>query len=252
MQREARQADQLRRYGREFIHDLRNLFGVIASARHMLEDDPTTERRMLLLEAIEDAAMRGGRLTTDLLALSDPGDPIETLDLNGRLRQLEPLLCALGGPTAAVRIDLCREPLPVRTNAAGFEAVMLELVANARAALTTPGRILIRTRRRNGNAAIIVADTGCGMPPQILERALSQITIASAAGNGTGLGRVRHYVHTTGGLLRIRSRTGRGTVVSIRLPAQEGTASKPTAEATHRGASSPKEKEHEKRRSITV
>ncbi len=48
-----------RQTSRESIHDLRNLFGVVASARHMLDDGPPAERRALLLDAIEDARQQG-------------------------------------------------------------------------------------------------------------------------------------------------------------------------------------------------
>ena len=53
---------------RENIHDLRNLFGIVSSASHLLERDPPPDRRAMLLDALSQAARRGGVLTTALLA----------------------------------------------------------------------------------------------------------------------------------------------------------------------------------------
>jgi signal transduction histidine kinase len=238
---------------REGIHDLRNLFSVVASARHMLDDPLTTERRALLLDAIEDAAERGGRLTTTLLARSDGAGATEDLEVNGHLAGLEPLMRALAGRHVEVVLDRTSKRLPAKFEAAAFDAAILELVANASASLVTPGKIWIRIKGINNRIWIAIADTGRGLTLCELHRAL-QGDVAPAA-NGTGLGRVRHFVRAAHGRFRIRSRAGHGTVVSLILPMVLKVAvDKPCTVATSRVRRISKRKEtaNDKRQPTTA
>lgn len=239
-----------RQTSRESIHDLRNLFGVVASARHMLDDGPPAERRTLLLEAIEDAAMRGARLTTELLARRRP-DRMDEVDFGHHLAGLEPLIDALAGRHAEIRTDFPDGGLPVRFNSADFDAVVLELVANASAAMDASGRIMIRARRIGRRVWLMVADTGCGMTALDLERALRGPAAPSAS--GTGLARVLQFARTHHGRFHIRSRKGRGTVTFLNLPLVLKTtcvepAVRPPAgrEFTH------EENRHEKRQPVAA
>jgi len=75
---------------RETIHDLRNLFGIVSSAKHLLEGQPAKVRRLALLQAIEAAAIRGGELTTSLLTPTKSPGVTARLDLNDRIMALDP------------------------------------------------------------------------------------------------------------------------------------------------------------------
>ena len=216
---------------RELIHDLRNLFGVVASARHMLDDRPSDDRRKSLLDAIEGAALRGGQLATDLLIESSTAVTTRLVDVSNRLLALVPLVRAMAGARADVSFDLSRLPTIARTSPKLFEAAILELIANASAVLRRRGHIHVRTRRVGNRIHILVADDGPGMSPEHVKRALAHDCRTGA--NGIGLGRVRHFAATTHGALRMRSRIGRGTVVSLNLPmvlhlAVDEPASSPT------------------------
>ena len=71
-----------------------------------------------------------------------------------------------------------------------------------------------------------VADTGHGMPPEILERAFEPLFTTKEAGGGTGLGlsMVYGFAKQSGGHVRIRSDVGQGTAVTLYLPDAEGHA----------------------------
>lgn len=201
---------------RDRAHDLRNLFGAIVSARHMLDDGPDEARKILLLDAIEEAAHRGGELTTKLLAAS-PGAIAERLDLAARLRLLEPLLRSIAGSRNILDLDTGDAPAMARSAAERFDRVMLELVANARNALVCPGTIRIRLRARRDVIRLLVSDTGCGMSAQARRSLLTETPAAGA--NGTGFQQLRRFVHDSHGKLRMRSAPQRGTVIAIDLPA---------------------------------
>lgn len=225
---------------RENIHDLRNLFGVVASARHLLDDSPAADRRTLLLDAIEDAALRGGRLTTDLLAAPAHVRTLNVLDLNHHLLSLEPLMRALAGRHAELRLTRCGQPLPAKLDFSDLDSAILELVANASAALAEPGRIIIRTKRVGSRLWLLVADTGRGM--SLPELKLAQHGFKAAAATGTGLGRVQHFAQLAHGRLRLRSREQRGTVAVLILPLVLKLASRESAAMpSHRTGSPPKE-----------
>lgn len=200
---------------RERAHDLRNLFGAIASARHLLDDQPEEPRRRQILDTIEEAAQRGGALTTSLLQ-STADRHRERLDLRARLAGLEPLLRTIAGSGNLLTLDLGSEDAPIRVAPDRFDHVLIELVANARTALACPGTIRIRLRNRRGRIRLTVLDNGCGMTGDACHALLTRAPAPGA--HGTGFQQIRRFVGEIHGTLRLRSRPGKGTLVAIELP----------------------------------
>lgn len=233
---------------REVIHDLRNLFGVVAAAKHLLAKRPTEGKRTFLLDALEGAALRGGQLTTELLASGASGQ-LEIVDLNERIKGLEPMMRTLLGGDAALGLDLCEGCLPVRIDQAGLDAAILELVANARAALPAAGRIRIRTRLVGSRIWVSIADDGWGMSPTKLEQAMRG---RMGGANGTGLGRVRNFLNAAHGRFHIRSRETRGTVVCMNLPMVLSAALGEPVALNGRMSPPDKESKHEDRQPATA
>lgn len=231
---------------RGLIHDLRNLFGVVASAKHMLEDGPAGAQRATLLAAIEDAAQRGGQLTSNLLARASEVDLPTVSDIRNRFKAMAPMIRAIAGHNATVLFDLSRARPLVKLVPAQFEAAILELVANASAALHRPGRIIVRLRQQGRRVRVTIADDGIGMDAEKARRAFADHRHAAA--KGTGLGRVRHFVRTSHGTMRLRSRAGRGTIVSLTLPMPlRLTLDEPAARVGRHPSPERKELHHENR-----
>lgn len=233
---------------REVIHDLRNLFGVVAAAKHLLDKRPAEGKRTFILDALEGAALRGGQLTTELLA-SSASSQLQIADLNTQIVGLEPMIRALLGNDASYELDLYEGCLPVRVNQAGLDAAILELVANARAALAAYGRITIRTRLVGNRIWLSVADDGRGMSPVMLERALRG---GNGGANGTGLGRVRTFLREAHGRFHIRSREKRGTMVCMNLPMVLSAALGEPVARSGRISTPDKESKHENRQPATA
>lgn len=188
---------------RERAHDLRNLFGVIASARHLLEDPNSEARRRQILDAIEEAARRGGALTTSLLQTAPEGQR-EKLDLRDRLAHLETLLRTIAGAGSTLDVDVGANAASVRVAPERFDHVVIELVSNARSALTCPGTIQVRLRASRGRVRLIVRDTGCGMSAEACHGLLTRVPPRGA--HGTGFQQVRRFVEEVHGKLRLRSK----------------------------------------------
>ncbi|ATE63881.1 ATP-binding protein [Rhizorhabdus dicambivorans] len=176
---------------RGLIYDLRDLFRVFTSAKHVLEDKPNGAKRATLPAATE-------------------------FYVGDRLLMMAPMIRAIGGPGAQVRFDLARVRTPVKLVPALFEAAILELVSHASAALRLLGRIFVRVRREGRSVRITIADDGNGMDKLLARRAL--VDDLHIAEKGTGFFRARHLARTSHGTVRLPGCAGRGTVVALILP----------------------------------
>jgi two-component system NtrC family sensor kinase len=97
---------------------------------------------------------------------------------------------------------------------------IMNLVANAIDAINDRGEISISTGADADGYVIMVADTGCGIPPELRDRIFEPFFTTKPVGQGTGLGLSISYsiVERHQGILEILPRTGGGTVAVIRLP----------------------------------
>ena len=131
-----------------------------------------------------------------------------------------------------------RDTWPIYVDPHQLENAIVNLAVNARDAMD--GRGLMRIATENVRLAanqvgdirpgeyvkISVTDTGCGMPPDVLERAFEPFFTTKPVGKGTGLGlsQIFGFAHQSGGEVGIESEVGRGTTVSIYLPRTEAAA----------------------------
>ncbi|WP_404710400.1 ATP-binding protein [Sphingomonas sp. MMS24-J13] len=232
---------------RQSIHDLRNLFGIIASASNLLGDDPSDERRAQLLDAIAGAALRGGHLTTQLLAAT--GGIEQLFDINDHLRSLESMLRAIGGRDIVIRLDLAARPIAMKLDPDAIEAAVLELVTNAKAACAPGDTVTIRTRFVRHRLWLFVVDNGHGMDSAALRDCLAA---KSPAAHGTGIGRIRRFSQDAAGRFHISSRPGHGTVVCLKLPTALTLVADEAGAASRRCLSPRKEMPREERQSIAA
>lgn len=103
--------------------------------------------------------------------------------------------------------------------------VMFNLIGNAVKYTPNGGAITVKAERREGEVALIVADTGPGIPPEDMERVFNSFvrTIHDGQdGAGLGLALVRRFVELHGGTVELESVPGQGTTVTVRLPSGAG------------------------------
>lgn len=98
--------------------------------------------------------------------------------------------------------------------------VLVNLAVNAVQAMPDGGRLTISTRRDDGRVVIEVADTGVGMPPEVVDRIFLPFFTTKSAEEGTGLGLsvVHGIVSAHGGEIRVESASGRGARFEVSLP----------------------------------
>jgi signal transduction histidine kinase len=196
---------------RACVHDLRNLFAVVASAKFLLDRPVGPERKGLILDALSRVAVEGKILTDALLAgrAEEPGRGTEAA---GELQILAPIIKALERPGQKIDVTIDEQPAWVLMPRSEFSAVVLELVTNAVAAGART--IRIRGARRGRRFWLLAGDDGAGFA----QTTKAPATEEAAGLHGTGLGRLASAAGSAHGALRIRSGCGRGSVVAMVLP----------------------------------
>jgi signal transduction histidine kinase/ActR/RegA family two-component response regulator len=223
-------------------HDFNNMLAVVVGgidlARRRLSG-PRREVMTHLTNAMEGAT-RAAALTRRLLsfARSEPLMP-ERLDSAILVGGMSELLDRTLGERVKVVTELADEAWPVFVDPHQLENAIVNLAVNARDAMDGTGTLTIRTRNlvmesnqvgdiRAGEYLVLeVSDTGCGMTPEVKERAFEPFFTTKEIGKGTGLGlsQIFGFAHQSGGEVGIESAVGRGTTVSIYLPRTDAQAS---------------------------
>lgn len=189
-------------------------------------DVPTRDKA---LERILSAGTRAARITASVLGMARRGgarmEPVRLDTL------VEESLVLLEREMTKYRVQVEREYAPVPTvsaNPGQLQQVFLNLLVNARQAMPQGGRLIIRLAHDPvaGSVDLTVRDTGCGMTPDVMRRMFEAHFSTKQGpdetgkgGSGLGLSACREIVEAHKGRIRVESAPGRGTAVTIRLPA---------------------------------
>jgi PAS domain S-box-containing protein len=215
-------------------HDFNNLLGAMAGAFELVKRRTTDPSLLAIVGSGNSAAWRGAALVKKLMAFARQRTlSPDQIDVAALLEEAVPLIHQTVGIRVEVELACGDERLPVHVDPSELEAALINLCANARDAMEQGGRLTIRAAAAPAGApahpaelagqdavAISIADTGSGMSPEILQRVLEPFFTTKGPGRGTGLGlaMVRGFVSQSGGALRIASRLGVGTEITIFLP----------------------------------
>ena len=100
-----------------------------------------------------------------------------------------------------------------------FARALTNVIENALHAMRGGGTLAVSSRPFDGGAQIVVSDTGVGMEPEALERLFEPYFSTKATGTGLGLTIAKRNVELNSGTVSVVSAKGRGTEVTITLPA---------------------------------
>ena len=211
-------------------HDFNNVLTVIQGNVAILRrklTEPTAESH---LEAIRQAGEQAARRIRQLLVFARGGVPqTATVDVNETVDSSVAAIRRLVGSDITVRTLRSERPAWVEIDPIQLEAALLNLAANARDAMPAGGQLEIATRVERDQVELSVADTGQGVPPEILSRVFEPFFTTKAGDKGTGLGLSQTYglARSAGGVAEIRSTLGRGATVTLRLPLAKGRPETP-------------------------
>ncbi len=209
-------------------HDFNNLLTAVVGNLDLIRVRSTEQNIRKWAENAFKAAERGSRLTSQLLAFSRT-QKLDTapVNVNALIGGMKELLDQSLGPTIAVQFELAGDLPPILADANQLELAILNLSLNARDAMPDGGTLTIATSHATDEAKSIlvsVADTGTGMPPDVVARAFDPFFTTKPTGKGTGLGLSQVYgiVRQAGGDVTIDSKVGRGTKITMRVPRAMG------------------------------
>ena len=224
-------------------HDFNNLLTIIIGGLEILEEKLSGDGTVLPhVRSAMSAAVRGAALTQRLLAFARRQilDP-EILDINFVIIVMQDLLQRTLGKSIQIRTVMAKPLWPAVADRNQVESALLNLAVNARDAMPEGGVLTIETEnltvdeefaRRTGDltpgdyVVLTVSDTGCGMSPETLKRAIEPFFTTKERGKGTGLGLsgVFGFAKQSSGHLKLYSQPGRGTTVRLFLPRSRGLA----------------------------
>jgi signal transduction histidine kinase/ActR/RegA family two-component response regulator len=251
---QAQKLDTVGRLAGGIAHDFNNLLTVIRGNVELAQHTDSGEPRALPeLDEVARAAERGARLTQQLLAFSRRQVLLPTaFDLNEAVRDLSDLFRPLIGDHIEVELDLDPGLGEVLADPSQMEQALMNLVLNARDAMSEGGRLVVGTANveldeafaRKHLAAppgsyvrLSVSDEGEGIDPAFLDRIFDPFFTTKPHGEGTGLGLSTVYgvVKQSRGAIFVYSEPGEGTTFKIYLPrATEGAT--PACDGVGRGS----------------
>jgi len=242
---QAQKMDALGKLTGGIAHDFNNLLtGIITSLELIRKqaDGQSSGKLQLYADAALSSATSAASLTHRLLAFARQ-QPLDTrpVDVNEQVRSLEELLTRTIGERIVLRLELTNQPAIALVDPVQLESAVLNLAINARDALPQGGHIWISTyaAQSRGNpklqdgayVSLSVRDDGIGIEHSVIDKVFEPFFTTKPLGQGTGLGlsTIYGFARQSGGDAHIRSVVGRGTEVTLVLPAGGDVAALPPA-----------------------
>lgn len=211
------------------VHDLGNMTQIVSSAVNILRHHSSV-RDVAALQPVVAGALSALERSSVMIGMivgfgRSGSDHEEVFDVAGCLAGLERMFQWAVSDHVRLRLTVPPGGLHVCCNRRAFENAVLNLIINSSDAMPDGGTVSIdATQARDESGAAVVrvriADTGEGMPPEVLARAFDPFFTTKPEGRGTGLGlgMVRGFAEGAGGSVTARSRPNLGTTISLHLP----------------------------------
>ncbi len=222
------------RFFASLSHELRTPINAVIGYNHLLRDElfgPLNERQAGAVDKANRSAQHLLELVDDILDISKieagkleiyPQD----VDLAALLLDTSTSVQLQAGEKEIALDVVVPASLVVRTDPARVRQIVLNLLSNA-VKFTDEGSIDLELRDGEGDVAVVVADTGPGIPPEDIERIFEEFEQGShrttGAGTGLGLAISRRLAELLGGHLRVESEVGEGSSFILTLPRDGGS-----------------------------
>lgn len=228
--------ERQRRFTADASHELRTPLAMLVSRAGLaLERRRTIVEYEAALRAIRDDGLHMGRMVNDLLMLAraDAGDTLairEYLDAGELVRSVSDAMAPLA-VERGITLDVeQRDDVSIVGDQTRLTQLLLNLVDNSLAHTQTGGRVCLTVTRRDGVALIQVRDNGSGIAPEHVPHVFQRFFRAdrdrvNRGGAGLGLALSMSIAQAHGGDIRLESKPGEGTNVSVVLPLAAGVSS---------------------------
>lgn len=248
------QAQKMQAFGQlagGVAHDFNNLLtAVIGYCDLLIQRHGVGDPSFSDLTQLKQNANRAANVARQLLTISrkQPLNP-KLIDVTEAFTEIDHLLSRLIGEQIHFQLNYGSDLGSIRVDPVQFSQVMINLAINAKDAMNGRGTLTISTRGERltepyhfgadvikpGDFVVIsVSDTGCGIPPENINRIFEPFfsTKKNIVGSGTGLGLAMVYgiVRQTEGFIKVHSEVGKGTTFEIYLPSYESDKMEKTPE----------------------
>ena len=231
-------------------HDFNNLLAAISSYLDVVTLRSNDEKIHENIKGARDAIEMAARLNRRLVSFSRrEGVRLERVDLNDCVTGTFELLERTLGDQVTITLNCSPDPAPIMANPGDIDNVILNLAINARDAMPKGGLLTIETRhvtldleaaaripnaRAGDFVKLTVSDTGHGMTPEVLARAMEPFFTTKDHGEGTGLGLASVYatIQQAGGFVAVDSVVGKGTTVQMYFPKVDAGSEFPATVST--------------------
>jgi putative PEP-CTERM system histidine kinase len=217
---QARQLEAFQTMSAFFVHDLKNTASTLSLMLQNLPvhfDDPRFRE-----DALRGVSRTVNHINELISRLSLLRQELAVKAVDADLNEL--VADVLNGFERTPRTEVVKElrPLPkVRVDPAQIRNVVTNLVLNARDAVAKGGRILVETSQRNGWVVLAVADNGCGMSADFVQRLLFRpFQTTKKDGIGIGMFQCKMIIEAHHGKIEVESEPGHGTAFRVLLPVQ--------------------------------
>jgi PAS domain S-box-containing protein len=240
---QAQKMDSIGRLAGGIAHDFNNMLGVIIAYSDLalgsgIEDAKLVKR----LREIRNAANRSADLTRQLLTFARKQNVLpKAIDPNQAVESMLKILQRMISEDVVLEWRPDADAWPVMADPSQLDQILANLCVNARDAIDGVGRIRIETANETIHSEfcarhpgakpgdyvrLSVSDNGSGMDADTLSKVFEPFFTTKELGRGTGLGLSTVYgiVQQSKGFIDVKSEPGRGSVFSVYLPRQEGTA----------------------------
>lgn len=234
-------------------HDFNNLLTVILGSAETLVDELHDRPHLYSLASLViSAAERGSELTSQLLAFArrQPLTP-KPVDVNTMLTGMEKMLRRTVTEDVEIKLVTGSAVWSISADQAQLETAILNLVINARHAMTDHGQIVIETENVQLDAdyaannvevvpgqyvLVAVTDTGIGMDKETIAKIFEPFFTTKEAGHGSGLGlsMVYGFVKQSGGHIKVYSECGQGTTFKLYFPRNISNPHEPLVHRTQK------------------
>ncbi|HUL53573.1 MAG TPA: ATP-binding protein [Opitutaceae bacterium] len=228
-------------------HDLNNVLAPISMSADLLKLRGCSEENRALLDVVATSAARGAGLVNQMLSFTRGLDGNrEIVNLGSLVKELSRFISRTFAKNIEVRMEIAPDLWRLHANPTQIYQVLLNLCVNARDAMPHGGEITITAENLaldeaaaaalpgaapGAYAVLGVADTGTGIPPEIVNRIFDPFFTTKPIGEGTGLGlsTVRSIMKACGGFVTLSTQVGQGTTFRAHFPVMEPVTQPTTA-----------------------
>ncbi|WP_169829296.1 PAS domain S-box protein [Lacunisphaera limnophila] len=229
-------------------HDLNNLLAPIVMGVGMLNQTARNADDRSIISVIEQSAARAANLVKQVLSFARGIDGAKvSVHLGYVAREVETMIRSTFPKNITLRFDVPKDLWLVTADPTQLGQVLLNLCVNARDALPAGGQLTVTARnvRLDTHFSLLnreitpgphvlleVADTGTGIPQDIVDKIFEPFFTTKAPGKGTGLGlsTVIGITRSHGGTINVYTEPGKGSVFKVYLPAAHDATEAPAAE----------------------